>query len=78
MQESSLNSLAPGERGTVKRIDKGHGGLRQRLLEMGFISGTAIEMVRFAPLGDPIEVRVCGYRLSLRRSEAEAVIVQRD
>ncbi len=51
--------------------------MRQRLLEMGLIKGTMIELIRFAPLGDPMEVRVRGYRLSIRKGEAKAVIVKR-
>jgi ferrous iron transport protein A len=78
MSTVSLNTLLPGERGTVQRINSTITNVRQRLLEMGLIRGTSIELVRFAPMGDPIEVRVRGYRLSLRRLEAEAVIVQKE
>lgn len=48
---------------------------RQRLQEMGLIRGAPVQFVRVAPLGDPIEIKVRGYHLSLRRQEAEAVIV---
>jgi len=75
MKEVTLNSLLPGERGTVVRMTAAKPNVRQRLLEMGLIRGTSIELVRVAPMGDPIEVRVKGYRLSLRREEAESVIV---
>ena len=78
MNEVSLNTLNPGERGTVERINRAAGKVRQRLLEMGLINGTTVEIVKFAPMGDPIEVRVRGYRLSLRRLEAEAVIVKKE
>ena len=78
MSDVSLNSLIPGERATVQRITSTLSHVRQRLLEMGLVKGTSIEMVRYAPMGDPIEVNVGGYRLSLRRLEAEAVIVQRE
>lgn len=74
----SLNTLLPGERGTVHRINNTLTNVRQRLLEMGLIKGTHVELIRCAPMGDPIEVKVRGYRLSLRKREAEAVIVQKD
>lgn len=73
--EVQLNTMIPGERGTVSRINTMGSALKQRLLEMGLIRGTPVELVRVAPMGDPIEVRVRGYRLSLRRLEAESVIV---
>jgi len=53
----------------------GTAALRQHLLEMGFTKGTIVEFVRQAPLGDPVDLRLRGYRLSLRRQEAAAVMV---
>lgn len=50
--------------------------LRRRLLEMGVLPGTAIEVVRIAPMGDPMEVRLRGYALSLRRDDARAIKVE--
>jgi ferrous iron transport protein A len=49
---------------------------RARLLEMGLLVGTPIELVRFAPLGDPLEIKVRGYHLSLRKHEAEQIWVR--
>jgi ferrous iron transport protein A len=49
---------------------------RPRLMEMGLLVGTAVELVRFAPLGDPVEIKVRGYNLTLRRQEAEQILVQ--
>jgi len=69
--------MVPGERGVVTRISATASTVKQRLLEMGLIKGTSVEFIRTAPMGDPIEVRVRGYRLSLRRLEAESVIVQK-
>jgi Fe2+ transport system protein FeoA len=69
-----ITQLKPGKRGIVARLD-GAPGLRQHLLEMGFTKGTIIEFLRQAPLGDPIDLRLRGYRLSLRRAEASAVLV---
>jgi len=54
----------------------GSGPLHQRLLEMGLFEGTDVEVVRFAPLGDPMEILVQGYHLSLRKSEAALVEVE--
>jgi ferrous iron transport protein A len=77
MAECPLSELSPGETGTVRRIEGLHSS-RQRLQEMGLIRGTAVRFIRAAPLGDPIEVRVRGYSLSLRRQEAAGVIVERE
>ncbi len=75
MKEVTLNSLSLGERGTIQRITASATNVRRRLLEMGMIKGTVVEMIRSAPMGDPIEVKVKGYRLSMRRVEAESVII---
>jgi ferrous iron transport protein A len=70
-----LTSLRVGQRGVVLEIklapeDKG------RLQELGLVSGTPLEVVRFALLNDPVEIKLRGYNLSLRRHEAEQVYVQ--
>ena len=51
--------------------------IHQRLLEMGLTVGTECTVLRYAPLGDPLEIRVRGYQLAIRRSEAAGLIVQR-
>ncbi|MGV3721745.1 MAG: FeoA family protein [Actinomycetota bacterium] len=71
-----MTELAPGQSGRIQRIDA-QPGARQRLQEMGLIRGTTVQFVRAAPLGDPIEIRVRGYHLSLRRQEASSVLVER-
>jgi ferrous iron transport protein A len=71
----SLDQLRPGQRGRVARID-GDDTLVQRLMEMGLLEGEEVEVVGFAPLGDPMEVRLGDYRLSLRRVEAARVHVE--
>jgi Fe2+ transport system protein FeoA len=68
----SLDQLRPGGRGRITRID-GDDALVQRLMEMGLLEGEDVEVVGFAPLGDPMEVRLGDYRLSLRRVEAARV-----
>lgn len=67
--------MKPGQVGLVVRL-QGEPSLRHHLLEMGFTSGTAVEFVRRAPLGDPIDLRLRGYHLSLRHQEAGAILVR--
>jgi ferrous iron transport protein A len=69
-----LNELRVGNRATVVAVHDG-GPITQRLLEMGMVEGEEIEVIAVAPLGDPIEVRLRNYRLSVRRSEAALVQV---
>jgi len=71
----SLDQLRPAQRGRITRI-LGNDGLVQRLMEMGLFEGEEVEVVGFAPLGDPMEVRLGDYRLSLRRVEAARVQVE--
>ena len=70
-----LNELRPGEKGKVIRVG-GRGGIHRRLLDMGLVSGSEVEMERVAPLGDPIEVRIRGCHLALRKEEAANVQVE--
>jgi ferrous iron transport protein A len=70
-----LTSLAVGASGTVTEI-KVPVERRGRLLEMGLLVGTPVELVRFAPLGDPVEIKVRGYNLTLRKQEAEQILVR--
>ncbi|RPJ48767.1 MAG: ferrous iron transport protein A [Candidatus Latescibacterota bacterium] len=69
-----LSDLGPGAIGTIVRL-YGDGPLVQRLMELGAVAGTEVRVVRFAPLGDPMEIELHNYRLSIRRSEASAVEV---
>ena len=70
-----LTSLALGTAGTVTAIQVPTEN-RARLLEMGLLVGTRVELVRFAPMGDPVEIKVRGYNLTLRKHEAELILVQ--
>ncbi len=70
----TLARLAAGESAIVSEIKLPEGD-QSRLLEMGLITGTSVELIRFAPLGDPIEVRVRGYLLTLRKHEADQIFV---
>lgn len=76
MNDVTLSSLTPGEQGTITGIAS-TARVRQRLMEMGLIKGTPVQLIRFAPMGDPIEIRVKGYRLSLRKVEAESVLIRK-
>jgi ferrous iron transport protein A len=70
-----LSDLSPGDRGRVTKMGGDADALR-RLMEMGLMRGTTVEVVRRAPLGDPLEVKVRGFMLTLRRSEAEHIEVE--
>jgi ferrous iron transport protein A len=68
----SLDQFLVGQRGRIDRI-QGQDALVQRLMEMGVMEGEEVEVLGFAPLGDPVEIRLGDSRLSLRRSEAARV-----
>jgi ferrous iron transport protein A len=70
-----LAELNPGEKGRVTSVG-GEGDAARRLMDLGLIRGTTVEVIRAAPLGDPIEVRLRGFMLTLRRSEAEHITVE--
>ncbi len=69
MPTKPLNELKPKEKGRIIKIE-GKGRIHRRLLDMGLVSGSEVEVERVAPLGDPIEVKIKGYHLSLRKEEA--------
>lgn len=69
-----LTAVAVGKSATVAEI-KLPPASRPRLMEMGLLVGTKVELVRFAPLGDPVEIKVRGYNLTLRKHEAEQILV---
>jgi ferrous iron transport protein A len=71
-----LSELQPGERGTVISFDL-PGSVKGRILEMGVTKGTTVEVVRFAPLGDPMELKVRGSHISLRKADAAGIRVNR-
>ena len=70
-----LSELKRGEKGRVLKIGSS-GSIHRRLLDMGLVSGSEVEMERVAPLGDPIEIKVKGYNLSLRKEEAASIQVE--
>lgn len=71
----TLDQLESGQLATIRKIG-GEGALRRRLMDMGLVKGSKIEMVKAAPLGDPIDYLVRGYHLSLRKSEAQLVEIE--
>lgn len=71
----SLNLLRPGQRARVRSVAN-HGDVSRRILDMGVTPGSLVEIRRIAPLGGPIEVRIKGYSLSLRKDEARAIAVE--
>ena len=70
-----LNDIRVGETAVVIKI-LGEGALRRRLLDMGITKGVKVLVRKLAPLGDPMQIHVRGYELSLRQSEAERIVVE--
>lgn len=77
MKTKYLEELMPGETAIIHQLIQ-NGGSETNLMEMGLTEGTPIRMVKFAPLGDPVELKVRGYHLSIRRSEAKTIVVEQD
>ncbi len=73
---SPLGDLSPGQCATISRLPS-RAIYRRKLLAMGVLPGTPIEVIRIAPMGDPIEIRIKGFSLSLRKDEASEVLVER-
>ncbi|MBO7191762.1 MAG: ferrous iron transport protein B [Bacteroidales bacterium] len=69
-----LSELKTGERGVIVKVN-GHGGFRKRIIEMGFVRGSKVKVILNAPLRDPIEYEIIGYKISLRREEAAKIEV---
>ncbi len=69
-----LSDLNTGERGVIVKV-AGHGGFRKRIVEMGFVKGKTVKVILNAPLRDPIEYEIMGYKISLRREEAKLIEV---
>ncbi len=72
-----LGQLAVGEKAIVSGFSDGQKEYRAKLLAMGLTKGVELELTRVAPLGDPLEISVRGFSLSLRKAEAAAVLVER-
>jgi ferrous iron transport protein A len=72
---TTLSGLALGRRAVIRHLSMER-PVARRLMELGLLPGTTVEVVRVAPLGDPLELKLRGYRLSIRRSEAVRVEVE--
>ena len=75
MSIKHLSELMPKEKGKIVKVS-GEGRVHRRLLDMGLVSGSEVEMERVAPLGDPVEIKIKGYHLSLRKEEAINIQVE--
>ena len=71
----TLRDVSIGESATVKRL-RGEGATKRRIMDMGITKGTDIKVRKLAPLGDPLELTVRGYELSLRKADAEMIEVE--
>jgi ferrous iron transport protein A len=71
----TLNDLAPGEKGLLVDIDA-PAPLKQRFIDLGIIEGATLELIKTAPLGDPVEIKVNRTLYALRKSEAESLIIE--
>lgn len=74
---TSLSDMQPGEVGRITGYNPGDAAYRRKLLSMGLTPNTYFQVVRRAPLGDPIQIRVHAYYLSLRQAEASALKIER-
>lgn len=72
----NLSELKPGQQGTITKLCNSIGPVRRRLMDMGVISGELVKVEKIAPMGDPIEVTIKGYKLSLRKSEAKGIEIE--
>ena len=73
---SPLDELKPGESAVIREID-GSDSTAEYLMELGLLVGTELRFIKFAPLGDPLQIKLRGYHLSLRREEAHNVLVEK-
>lgn len=73
----TLDSLSIGKSGVIAAVG-GEGALRLRLLDMGLIPGTAVEVIKTAPLGDPIQIRLRGYELTMRKADAAEITLKEE
>lgn len=72
-----LSQLRKGSKALIRSIAKGNSAYRKRLIALGLLPGTAFTVTRFAPLGDPIEIQVRGFTITLRKGEAAILDVEK-
>jgi len=71
----TLKDLLPGDTACIKAVT-GHGSIRRRIVEIGLVPGVELMMERYAPLGNPVEVKSRGFHLSLRKEEADTIVLE--
>lgn len=74
-EDKTLRDVPVGQSATVRRL-VGEGAIKRRIMDMGITKGTQIYVRKVAPLGDPVEINVRGYELSIRKSEAENICLE--
>ena len=72
----NLSNLKPGQQGTILKLDSSIGPIRRRLMDMGVLPGETVKVEKVAPMGDPIEITVKSYNLSLRKNEAKGIEIE--
>ena len=72
---NTLESLAPGQTGIILTVGNERGAVKRRLIDMGITPGTEVTVKKIAPFGDPIEIRLRGYELSLRKADAAQITI---
>jgi Fe2+ transport system protein FeoA len=72
---TTLNEMAPGKKGRILKVG-GRGVMKKRIVDMGMVPGAEVEVERYAPLGDPIEIKIKGYHLSLRKEDASMIMIE--
>jgi ferrous iron transport protein A len=72
----NLSNLKPGQQAKILKLDSSIGPVRRRLMDMGVIPGEIIKVEKIAPMGDPIEITVKSYSLSLRKNEAKGIEIE--
>ena len=75
-QARTLQELSPGESGMIVSVGNQSGAVKRRLVDMGLTPGTVVKVTKIAPLGDPLEVSLRGYELSLRKGDADMILVE--
>jgi len=73
----NLRDLRVGEQGKVTGFQEGDRIYRKKLLAMGLTRGTTFEITRYAPMGDPVEIKLRGFALTLRKKEADALLIEK-
>jgi ferrous iron transport protein A len=74
---TDLKTLSAGDTGRIVGFDSSGKAYRKRLLAMGLTPGTKFTVTRFAPMGDPVEIKIRGFSLSLRKNEASALLIEK-